>query len=632
VPGTRQPDVVNTFSLAASLAELEAEKVADRLLVLYGRHTRIGELLEISSDALGRDLTSVQLHTGPTASLLATAAGASALTIGRHIIFGCGYHAANPPARQRILAHELVHVVQQTAVPMLGNPKLSVQHTRLPGIQCRLDPQANRFVCPPGRVQLSHPSSPLLGTLYGKWLGLQYVRERRPISYGVVDWHVYFGYGNWTPKSIYALKLIDPTVFTVMVTSEWSQRRIPMERTDILDSDLDEVYEIKPVRDRAKGPAQLDYYLDILKKFSKQTSLAFGPQRDRDWHGGDWDPSPYELVIPGSEGRIYIIHAWCAPEKRGLLLYDLVSCETPDEQQEAQPALVATRYTLINKELKHSEELVAVFERMREQSLPIAPKGSTYALLATERFFTLFVLDPLQKRQDRMYQVRLTPALQKFALDTLVLSYGLAPLPTVGAALWSGVFDPEELAASLRQLGPKVAEAILIVDAAVALVAVIVLLPEVAALVAAEGVPEAAGIAEGLSAFNGAALEGAETLATETTAETVMESGFLNGAGTVQVGRAAANWTINGGPGAGLGGGLMGIGMVGAAVLGLAPQGAEAAESPNRSAAGKVVGIDPLTILPIDMLVPRRGKIELDAEVTVGDQKLYIIGLITAEA
>ncbi|HKQ30039.1 MAG TPA: DUF4157 domain-containing protein, partial [Burkholderiales bacterium] len=67
---------------------------------------------------LGHDLSSVELHTGAAAAQSAAALGARAYTMGRHVVFGAGEYAPGALSGRHLLAHELVHVVQQgAAVP-----------------------------------------------------------------------------------------------------------------------------------------------------------------------------------------------------------------------------------------------------------------------------------------------------------------------------------------------------------------------------------------------------------------------------------------------------------------------------------------------------------------------------------
>ncbi len=60
-----------------------------------------------------RDLSGVRLHTGPSVRGAAASVGAEAFTVGADIAVGEGAPNLNSPAGQRLLAHELAHVVQQ---------------------------------------------------------------------------------------------------------------------------------------------------------------------------------------------------------------------------------------------------------------------------------------------------------------------------------------------------------------------------------------------------------------------------------------------------------------------------------------------------------------------------------------
>lgn len=64
----------------------------------------------------GHDLSSVRLHTDATAARSAEAVGASGYTVGNHVVLGTGY-ASGTASGQRLLAHELTHVIQQDGAP-----------------------------------------------------------------------------------------------------------------------------------------------------------------------------------------------------------------------------------------------------------------------------------------------------------------------------------------------------------------------------------------------------------------------------------------------------------------------------------------------------------------------------------
>lgn len=61
----------------------------------------------------GRAFDGVRVHTTGDAGVLATALGAKAFAVGRHVVFAPGYYQPTTSAGRRLMAHELVHVVQQ---------------------------------------------------------------------------------------------------------------------------------------------------------------------------------------------------------------------------------------------------------------------------------------------------------------------------------------------------------------------------------------------------------------------------------------------------------------------------------------------------------------------------------------
>ncbi|MGQ9677140.1 MAG: eCIS core domain-containing protein [Chloroflexota bacterium] len=66
----------------------------------------------------GHDFGDVRVHTGSKAAESAEAINARAYTAGRDIVFGAGQYAPTTAEGQRLLAHELVHTVQQSSGEM----------------------------------------------------------------------------------------------------------------------------------------------------------------------------------------------------------------------------------------------------------------------------------------------------------------------------------------------------------------------------------------------------------------------------------------------------------------------------------------------------------------------------------
>ena len=71
---------------------------------------------------IGFDFSKVRIHTGSRAAASARSLGAHAYTVGNSIVFGSGDYAPQTSAGRRLLAHELTHVVQQSAPPQKPHP------------------------------------------------------------------------------------------------------------------------------------------------------------------------------------------------------------------------------------------------------------------------------------------------------------------------------------------------------------------------------------------------------------------------------------------------------------------------------------------------------------------------------
>ncbi|MGD9096449.1 MAG: DUF4157 domain-containing protein [Desulfobacterales bacterium] len=61
----------------------------------------------------GYDFSHVRIHSGERAGRLTRAMNARAFTLGQEVVFGAGQYAPSTSTGQRLLAHELTHVVQQ---------------------------------------------------------------------------------------------------------------------------------------------------------------------------------------------------------------------------------------------------------------------------------------------------------------------------------------------------------------------------------------------------------------------------------------------------------------------------------------------------------------------------------------
>jgi hypothetical protein len=73
-----------------------------------------------AGSALGDPLDDVRVHTDPTADTLARSVSARAFTTGSDIYFASGQYQPGTAHGDRLIAHELTHVVQQRGAPSSG--------------------------------------------------------------------------------------------------------------------------------------------------------------------------------------------------------------------------------------------------------------------------------------------------------------------------------------------------------------------------------------------------------------------------------------------------------------------------------------------------------------------------------
>jgi hypothetical protein len=90
-----------------------------------------GQSLGIKTRAMmesrfGHDFSRVRVHAGAQAAESARAVDALAYTVGSDVVFGQGQYMPQTAQGQRLLAHELSHVVQQQSVSRLPSPELPV--------------------------------------------------------------------------------------------------------------------------------------------------------------------------------------------------------------------------------------------------------------------------------------------------------------------------------------------------------------------------------------------------------------------------------------------------------------------------------------------------------------------------
>jgi hypothetical protein len=78
------------------------------------------ETREFMEPRFGHDFSKVRVHTDAKAAESARAVNARAYTVGRHVAFDTGHYTPSTPIGRQLLAHELVHVVQQDQAQSFG--------------------------------------------------------------------------------------------------------------------------------------------------------------------------------------------------------------------------------------------------------------------------------------------------------------------------------------------------------------------------------------------------------------------------------------------------------------------------------------------------------------------------------
>lgn len=116
IPSSLRPTLLNHVAVHPIL-KLQRTIGNQAVLNLQGsQNTYIDTSKQASSELrFGHDFSQVRVHTDDTAAEAARILHANAFTAGSHIVFREGQFAPDTSNGRRLLAHELTHVVQQTA-------------------------------------------------------------------------------------------------------------------------------------------------------------------------------------------------------------------------------------------------------------------------------------------------------------------------------------------------------------------------------------------------------------------------------------------------------------------------------------------------------------------------------------
>ena len=110
-------------------------------------------------ERFGHDFGAVRIHTDSTAARSAARLGAEAYTVGSHVVFGHGRFSPGTSAGQRLLAHELVHVVQQADGPGSALPASLPESEPHEASEHEADQAADAVPASRSRPPLIHPTT-----------------------------------------------------------------------------------------------------------------------------------------------------------------------------------------------------------------------------------------------------------------------------------------------------------------------------------------------------------------------------------------------------------------------------------------------------------------------------------------
>lgn len=117
------PPCIQCFNGQAGEGLYTAPPSVDSVLTSSGRPLEPA-LRQDMGLRFGHDFSRVRVHTGNAAEQSARDVNAYAYTVGNNIVFGVGQYSPGTHEGQRLLAHELAHVVQQDCIP--DNPSRSL--------------------------------------------------------------------------------------------------------------------------------------------------------------------------------------------------------------------------------------------------------------------------------------------------------------------------------------------------------------------------------------------------------------------------------------------------------------------------------------------------------------------------
>jgi hypothetical protein len=348
----------------------------------------------------GRDFSRVRLHTDDRAAASAQALSARAYTAGSHIVFGEGCYSPGTWEGLRLLAHELVHVVQQGgkfSLPLLGvrdgDDPLEREADRaadLVAAGCSLPP-GFAFTAAPASVIQCHNDVPCPGIRISAadrsiWLpaneAIEIAYKDDPKNQGHAT-AIFFGSQFETGRDVRLPSGTPNKKFGNLLLSKLLGIK-NQRRPDIIDFGGRVFYEIKSADDTSRGTVQLESYY----KLADEIRRAYADFHEPPWklEYANWYP-PHVLPLPGDPMNNKIVCTQATDHNRfsGLILYDVR--ELDDDERRRRRQRRAVSYELWNFERGFAELLPEVRAELPRAIRFYDPQNPEYVVIVPREFY-----------------------------------------------------------------------------------------------------------------------------------------------------------------------------------------------------------------------------------------------------
>jgi uncharacterized protein DUF4157 len=175
--GSANPVTTGLLQRAATKQSLvhDAPAIIQDVLFSSGQsldaHTR-----NFMESRFGQDFSRVQIHTHAKAAESARSVNALAYTVGSNVVFGNGQYAPNTIQGRNLIAHELVHTVQQSAISKQVLRPIAMFDETADGRAAETEADqlaASAMASPHGQLATIHPRMPVLQRQFSRGSGVQ---------------------------------------------------------------------------------------------------------------------------------------------------------------------------------------------------------------------------------------------------------------------------------------------------------------------------------------------------------------------------------------------------------------------------------------------------------------------------